>query len=484
MGATSSITSTNTATLSDGCVVISSSTNSPTNENNNNDLLLRESQNDFESSPMIDINFTPSISSIGKSSPVPLSKSSSTLVSSSTIESKTSSNKKTSNMKTATTSNKKIPLRQRQASPCFPRRIHTENWDTKPPCAVIVTIYTESSYDDLFRAVPQQSPNPDYSVALFEMDHETIPVIMNYLQHRDDDNMSRNPAFQQVMDAIAQVEPSSVVFNFECCDHCSDNGFACNSNHQQQSNNSIVMPFVRRLIDAGYMVMFGDFSLKALIHDWDAALLGPNPFQSLSTCNFSMSLAFDSQQLLACPSGQLQSLGRLNDGISSVEMHCLTGTITCTLKEESEYTVNNDMYTLEVLTIATKVDQFEANPDAKLEPEIREALKKTRTRRLLKIGNKEGYLGHALLKYRSGGSILVSSGHWIELTRVEANEDRLIEELNVRYGRTYSQQVAEELASLGNNKSERMRMVSMNASQLIQSASPALYSCNLRSKTM
>lgn len=32
------------------------------------------------------------------------------------------------------------------------------------------------------------------------------------------------------------------------------------------------------MIDKKFLCMFSDFSLKALINDWDASLLGPNPF--------------------------------------------------------------------------------------------------------------------------------------------------------------------------------------------------------------
>jgi hypothetical protein len=32
------------------------------------------------------------------------------------------------------------------------------------------------------------------------------------------------------------------------------------------------------IIKRGYMAMFSDFSLKALIKQWDSNILGPNPF--------------------------------------------------------------------------------------------------------------------------------------------------------------------------------------------------------------
>ena len=32
------------------------------------------------------------------------------------------------------------------------------------------------------------------------------------------------------------------------------------------------------ILDRGHMAMFSDFSLKALVKNWDAHQLGPNPF--------------------------------------------------------------------------------------------------------------------------------------------------------------------------------------------------------------
>lgn len=42
------------------------------------------------------------------------------------------------------------------------------------------------------------------------------------------------------------------------------------------------MKFARKMIDRGHMVMFSDFSLKALINNWDNKMLGPNPFVAVS----------------------------------------------------------------------------------------------------------------------------------------------------------------------------------------------------------
>ncbi len=389
----------------------------------------------------------------------------------------------------------------------YPRRIHTPDWDTKPPCAVIVTIYSSGSYDDLFRAVQQQSPDPESSIALFEMDLSTIDTFLKYFIHHGDLPLSENndqqqtqiDAIKQVFDAIEQVQPNSVVFNFECCGACSDSGFNC---HTSLASGKPVVPFVKRLLDKGYMVMFGDFSLKALINDWDATILGPNPFDRVGACNSSMNLAFDSQQLLACPSGQLQNVGKLNDGISKAELHCLGGTIVCTLKDENIYHTGSpsDLYDLEVLTIATAIDRmavYTPPPTASTDP-FSEAANGTTTSppafggygfgfvpprrdtpfRLLEIGEYKGYLGHAILKYReSGGVLLVSTGHWIELSRLDAaSEERVLQAVRSQFGGEYSRQLDEELTAYGDNEEARRVVIQRSVTQLVQSSAPCSYS--------
>jgi hypothetical protein len=40
------------------------------------------------------------------------------------------------------------------------------------------------------------------------------------------------------------------------------------------------------------------------------------------------------------------------------------------------------------------------------------------------IGDKEGVTSHVLLTYKSKGTMLVSMGHWTELSRITPNEQK------------------------------------------------------------
>lgn len=73
---------------------------------------------------------------------------------------------------------------------------------------------------------------------------------------------------------IKGLDPDCVVFNWECSSGYSSKNFEQGKDH--------VMKFAKKMIDRGHMVMFSDFSLKALINNWDSHILGPNPFVNVS----------------------------------------------------------------------------------------------------------------------------------------------------------------------------------------------------------
>ena len=76
------------------------------------------------------------------------------------------------------------------------------------------------------------------------------------------------------MEHIKKIHPDCVVFNWECCGSYSGQSFI--------EGKDKVFKFLKIVLDKGHMVMFSDFSLKALINDWDSSLLGPNPFVKTS----------------------------------------------------------------------------------------------------------------------------------------------------------------------------------------------------------
>ena len=74
------------------------------------------------------------------------------------------------------------------------------------------------------------------------------------------------------------------------------------------------------------------------------------------------------------------------------------GTIVYSVNQKRKQT---DLYDLKVLTVAAK-DNVSKN------------LKCV-------ISETEGTAGHVLLSYKSGGKILTSMGHWVELMRIDTS---------------------------------------------------------------
>jgi hypothetical protein len=59
-------------------------------------------------------------------------------------------------------------------------------------------------------------------------------------------------------------------------------------------------------------------------------------------------------------------------------------------------------------------------------------------------GAKTGAPGHVLIKYPSGGSILASATHWIELMKFNVSNDRLFAVARENYGESYVSNIQNE----------------------------------------
>jgi hypothetical protein len=47
------------------------------------------------------------------------------------------------------------------------------------------------------------------------------------------------------------------------------------------------------MLNRGHMLMFSDFSLKALVSEWNVSLLGPNPFIKVNEFTGNVVLKFN-----------------------------------------------------------------------------------------------------------------------------------------------------------------------------------------------
>ena len=315
------------------------------------------------------------------------------------------------------------------------RRIFQKQDDRElPPCAVIVTIVEGSSYDHLYRHNPQISPDPTQTVALFELNYSALIDVLHLLRGESINDSTIQAIIHEIMDCISRVDPDSVVFNFECCSSCSESGFG------QSHHRLTILPLVSLLLSHQHIVMFGDFSLKGLIHDWDEELLGPNPFINCGSTSTAMTLKFNPEELTNCCNAQLQNVGRMCETGRAV-VNVMGGTIVFRVNSEKSDTTR---YSLEVLTRCTNQEQQDA-------------------------------CGHVMLTYPSGGRLLVSAGHWIELSHLSgATEESVLKMCSAQLGQVQADQMMSELTSC-NTVYEREQVVQRNAQQVVWSSAPCRY---------
>jgi len=321
--------------------------------------------------------------------------------------------------------------------------------------SVVVTISSGPSYDTIFQQVPQEGTEGTY-VMTYQIAGSVKPVLdalrTGHLADRQASDLSA------LVHDVGAVEPNCVVFNWECCCACTGETFG------EIAENQSTLDLIPFLLKKGHMVMCSDFSLKALIKQWCPANLGPNPFVKLAEFGGSMQLNFDSASLADCPSAQLQQAGDLSES-GKATVAALPGTIVYTVDQRVS---PQNAYILQVLTVAT--DMTGVNLDAL--PPFQTCV----------VRDQKGTAGHVLLRYPSGGCLLTSAGHWIELVKLDGvSEAKLLEIASAQYGEAYTASWKTQLASAPTIES-RTLMCQSYAHQMVQQSSPSV-SMTLRPKT-
>jgi hypothetical protein len=229
-----------------------------------------------------------------------------------------------------------------------------------------------------------------------------------------------------------------------------------------------------------------------------------------------MEIFFESSHLLACPSAQLQNVGRLKDGYNTAELRCLPGTVVCGVREEfleqwvvqgekeekleedcfnetheaEHLRTNSKMFKFDILSIASRLDgTYVAElPDVVSSPTVKAYANHSKPQvcaskvKKTSIGERDGYIGHATLTYPSGGILLVSTSHWIEISRIHADHDSTLYAIQMQFGIGYREMIEIDLAA-ADADSERDAIIQRAAQQLIQSSAPSSYSIGPRSNS-
>jgi len=328
---------------------------------------------------------------------------------------------------------------------------------------VIVTIFASGSYDENFREVrPETVPGEKvstYSLSLF-----AVQQLQDYLSGK----LTPEGIWTQLVEDIRSVPADSVTFNWECCGACSDRGFrqaarasalgTSRSRGLISASRSSTVDLIAFALQSGFSVMCSDFSLKALISEWSEELLGPNPFTRLpGTCDDQFQLEFFPEHLKNedVPQ-QLQVVGELCAQDGKAAVGALSDTILYTLNPRRKAT---QVYQVKVLTVVTKWRGSEIPEAMKCEVQHGDA-------------RKRGVAGHVALSYPSGGQLITSMGHWIELTRINTSVESMMQVAARNFGEEEIFKHRAELSS-ARNETERQQCVQKLSKQMIQKSVPS-----------
>mmetsp|Transcript_1561 Transcript_1561/g.1660 ORF Transcript_1561/g.1660 Transcript_1561/m.1660 type:complete len:372 (-) Transcript_1561:86-1201(-) len=323
---------------------------------------------------------------------------------------------------------------------------------------VIVTIFAGPSYDENFREVRPETV-PGEKVSTFSANLLAVNKLQDYLS-----GQQRPPPgiWAQLVEDIGSVSADSVTFNWECCGACGDQGFCkTRSRSSRSSRSSLTSPtmhFIAFALQRGFSVMCSDFSLKALVADWSEELLGPNPFVRLpGSCDCQFQLEFFPEHLKHedVPQ-QLQVVGELCMQDGKAVVSALGDTILYTLNPRRETT---DRYQVKVLTVVTQWRGSDVAEAMKCEVEQGDM-------------KKRGVAGHVALSYPSGGQLVTSMGHWIELTRINTSIESMMQVAARNFGEQELSKQRAELSSARNDV-ERQRCVQKLSKEMIQKSVPS-----------
>jgi len=304
---------------------------------------------------------------------------------------------------------------------------------------VIITSHSGSSYDKLFNHEKQEVPDGIVTV------YVASPTYYSVIQKRlEEDKPSEDKVLEKVVKEIKELDPENVLFNWEC-----SSGF-------QSGFPGETIKVIKFLLDRGYMLMFSDFAMKGLIGTWDEALLGPCPFLNMSSCSGMINLKFEPQKLKDGPSSQLEMIGNLCE-TGECSINTLSGTIVIGVNHEKSN--NNGFYELEVMTIVTNIVVGQVHDS-----------------HLVSIGDSKGTVGHAILRYKSGGLLVASAGHWIELKNLGNVSEQKIQEIVEQYSSGGKTGYMESYTELNNYTGEEREMRKQKlVSQMVQRSAPAKY---------
>lgn len=268
--------------------------------------------------------------------------------------------------------------------------------------SIVVTVGSGHCYDHIFKRIPSEGGE-----FRWKCEYGDLSQLLEYFNKPDPSNV-----WHELMEIINGLSVSNVVFNFECCSKCGEQGFG--------SHDDVFAKLIKELKEKGYRQMFSDFSLKGLIKLWsDGKIegLGPCPIKQLGTMGTNFVIKFDKNKLGSCSVPQLAMVANLSESGSAT-----VGAMSNTVVPGVDSTVTTSDYTVDVLTvIAGSSGANIASMDNNCFSQVGD--------------DHKGPFGHLMIDYPNGGTIFCSAGHLIELVKLDVSVERLLEVARTRSAR-------------------------------------------------
>ena len=307
------------------------------------------------------------------------------------------------------------------------------------PTSVIICVSSCETYDDAYRNVNEkENEKIDYFVIGYKNIYEFYKII---IEKEETDNSE----YKKLKKSLEIVNSDSIMIYFECCSFLANTEF-----HFTEKCMELIEYFI---FNKKYLVLCADFSLKCLINDWDEEKFGKTPFNGYSSLKKgTIDISFKKEKFINSGLRQFKVLGELvdhNKQIGKILLKVLQDTVSFKINNTQD-----DKYTIDILSVITEKtdDKYDninhSNKKQKINNSINNTLNtlldactlrnfnKNKINNELVI-NEDSFVGHAIINFKNGGKLLLSNGHFSELSRINCSNESLEKTITSVFGSNY-----------------------------------------------
>lgn len=312
------------------------------------------------------------------------------------------------------------------------------------PTNITLCVYSSTSYDDAYRNIKNDGI---CKINCYVMGYEQINEFYDIIINKKE---TTNDCYINFINDLNKVASKNVMIYFECCSYLSMNEY-----HFPNKCIEIIEYFV---LEKKYLILCADFSLKALINDWNVDIFGKNPMIKYKEINEQkLEIEFEKKKFADSGLKQLKIMSDLvddNNDKGKIILHVLDCTVSFKLDnlKDEKYNIdilsivkkadNNNSNTLKRKKISTESDDDDINI-SKRNKICECAIKKE------KIFN--NFIGQAVINFVDGGKIFVSNGHFSELCNINCTDKSLFNSIEKTLGKKYYENFLDNIKNVNDD---------------------------------